>query len=327
MKLLATIFCTTLLLAQTAQVQIIHNSPYPTVDIYVDGSVALTEVEYRACTGLVDLPVNTTVGIAPTGGDVIAEFPFELATDGSYVVTASGIVGNEDTPFNLLASTLDQAAQDDDSFALKVLHGVTDAPAVDIYADGALLVENLAYGDYAGYLQVPAADYTIDVTAHGSSAAVASFSAPLAGLGGGAGVVYASGFLAPTETDSAFTLILATPSGYTVELPLTETALDVDYDGSNVPSSFTLNQNYPNPFNPSTSISFSIPETANVEVEIRDINGRLIKSLSNSIQKAGLTNLIWNSTNEEGLNVSAGVYFYSVKVNSNIQTKKMILLK
>ncbi|MFL3007778.1 MAG: T9SS type A sorting domain-containing protein [Candidatus Neomarinimicrobiota bacterium] len=156
---------------------------------------------------------------------------------------------------------------------------------------------------------------------------MASFSAPLAGLGGGAGVVYASGFLAPTETDSAFTLILATPSGYTVELPLTETALDVDYDGSNVPSSFTLNQNYPNPFNPSTSISFSIPETANVVVEIRDINGRLIKSLSNSIQKAGLTNLIWNSTNEEGLNVSAGVYFYSVKVNSNIQTKKMILLK
>ena len=156
---------------------------------------------------------------------------------------------------------------------------------------------------------------------------MASFSAPLAGLGGGSGVVYASGFLAPTETDSAFTLILATPSGYTVELPLTETALDVDYDGSNVPNSFTLNQNYPNPFNPSTSISFSIPETANVEVEIRDINGRLIKSLSNRIQKAGLTNLIWNSTNEEGLNVSAGVYFYSVKVNNNIQTKKMILLK
>ena len=327
MKLLATIFYTSMLLAQTAQVQIIHNSPYPTVDIYVDGSVALAEVEYRACTGLVDLPVNTTVGIAPTGGDVIAEFPFELETDGSYVVTASGIVGNEDTPFNLLASTLAQVAQDDDSFALKVLHGVTDAPAVDIYANGALLVENLTYGDYAGYLEVPAADYTIDVTAHGSSAAVASFSAPLAGLGGGAGVVYASGFLAPTETDSAFTLILATPSGYTVELPSTETALDIDYDGSNFPSSFTLNQNYPNPFNPSTLISFLIPETAIVEVEIRDINGRLIKSLSNRIQKAGLTKLIWNSTNEEGLNVSAGVYFYSVKVNNNIQTKKMILLK
>jgi hypothetical protein len=314
-------------IVQTAQVQIIHNSPYPTVDIYINGSVALTEIGYRACTGLVDLPVSTTVGIAPTGGDVIAEFPFELATDGSYVVTASGIVGNEDSPFNLLASTLDQAAQDDDSFALKILHGVTDAPAVDIYANGALLVDSLTYGDYAGYYYVPAADYTIDVTAHGSSAAVASFSAPLAGLGGGAGVVYASGFLAPTETDSAFTLILATPSGYTVELPAAETALASDNNYENIPTNFTLNQNYPNPFNPSTTISFSLNKSGYVEVEIRDINGKFVKSLMNGFQNAGQAKLNWDGTNNLGRYVSAGVYLYSVKIDENIKTKKMIYLK
>ena len=211
------LFYSSLLVAQTAQVQIIHNSPYPVVDIYVDGTVALEQVSYRACTGLVNLPISTTVGIAPTGGGVIAEFPFTLAENGSYVVTASGILNNEETPFDLKASALDTAAENDQSFALKVLHGVTDAPAVDIYANGSLLVENLSYGNYAGYVQVPAADYTIDITAHGSMAPVASFSAPLATLGGGSGVVYASGFLAPTSTDSAFTLILAAPSGYTVE--------------------------------------------------------------------------------------------------------------
>ena len=134
-------------------------------------------------------------------------------------------IGNTDTPFDLITSGLETVAENDQSFALKVLHGATDAPAVDIYANGSLLVENLSYGDYAGYLQVPAADYTIDVTAHGTMTAVASFTAPLASQGGGSGVVYASGFLAPTTTDSAFTLILATPSGYTVELPSAETAL------------------------------------------------------------------------------------------------------
>ena len=56
---------------------------------------------------------------------------------------------------------------DDEFFALKVMHGVTDAPAVDIYANGELLVENLAYGDFQGYLQVPVGDYTLDITAHG----------------------------------------------------------------------------------------------------------------------------------------------------------------
>ena len=90
MKKLMLLFYSSLLVAQTAQVQIIHNSPYPVVDIYVDGTVAIEQVAYRACTGLVDLPINTTVGIAPTGGDVIATFPFTLASNETYVVTASG---------------------------------------------------------------------------------------------------------------------------------------------------------------------------------------------------------------------------------------------
>ena len=65
-------------ITETAQVQIVHNSPYPVVDIYVDGALALEDVAYRASTGLIDLPVNTEVGIAPADGDVIATFPFEL---------------------------------------------------------------------------------------------------------------------------------------------------------------------------------------------------------------------------------------------------------
>ena len=132
-------------ITETAQVQIVHNSPYPVVDVYVDGALALEDVPYRASTGLVDLPVNTEVGIAPTDGDVIATFPFELAENGTYVVVASGIVGDDAHPFNLLASTLATSAVDNDHFALKVMHGVTDAPAVDIYADGNLLVENLVW--------------------------------------------------------------------------------------------------------------------------------------------------------------------------------------
>ena len=130
-------------ITETAQVQIVHNSPYPVVDVYVDGALALEDVPYRASTGLVDLPVNTEVGIAPADGDVIATFPFELAENGTYVVVASGIVGDDAHPFNLLASTLATSAVDNDHFALKVMHGVT-SPAVDIYADGNLLVENLA---------------------------------------------------------------------------------------------------------------------------------------------------------------------------------------
>ena len=213
---------------ETAQVQIVHNSPSPAVDIYVDGTLAVENFTYRSSTALVDLPLSTVVGIAPTGGDVIAEFPFTLEQSVDYVVVASGILNDTSTPFTLLASVLEQDAQDDESFALKVLHGVTDAPAVDIYANGGLLIENLAYSEFTEYLQVPAGDYTIDITAHGAEEAVASFSAPLTGLGGGTGVLYASGFLAGTDTDPAFALVLTTPSSYVVELPAAETGLDID---------------------------------------------------------------------------------------------------
>ncbi len=57
----------------------IHNSASPTVDIYLDGGLAVEDFAYRTATGLLDLPTSFTVGIAPAGGDVIAEFPFELS--------------------------------------------------------------------------------------------------------------------------------------------------------------------------------------------------------------------------------------------------------
>ena len=315
-------------LEETASVQIIHNSPYPVVDIYVDGVEVLGDVPYRATTGLIDLPISTTVGIAPANGDVIASFPFELVSGGHYVVTASGIVGDADHPFDLVASTLDTAATDDDHYALKVYHGVTDAPAVDIYANGTLLVDSLDYGDYAGYVQVPVGDYTIDVTANGSTTPVASFSAPLTGLGGGAGIVFASGFLAPTATDSAFTLILTTPSGYDVELPAATTALATSDEIHISPLAFELNQNYPNPFNPSTTIGFQLSNPGNVVVKVFDINGRLVKSFNQVGLNSGNHSVIWNGTNQAGHSVAGGLYLYSLSFgNTSSAIRKMTLIK
>ena len=135
-------------LEQNAQVQILHNSPYFLVDIYVDGAIALEDIAYRTSTELIDLPVNTEVGIAPADGDVIATFPFELTESESYVIVASGIVGDGTHPFDLLASTLEPAAVDNEHFGLKVMHGITDASTVDIYANGSLLIENLASVSY-----------------------------------------------------------------------------------------------------------------------------------------------------------------------------------
>ncbi|MDG1223375.1 MAG: DUF4397 domain-containing protein [Candidatus Marinimicrobia bacterium] len=313
---------------QVANVQIIHNSPYPVVDIYVDESEALGDIPYRATTALIELPISTVVGIAPANDTVIASFPFTLETDANYVVTASGIIGNSQTPFNLFASSLDVAAIDSNHFALKVFHGATDAPAVDIYANGSMLVENLSYSEYAGYVQVPVGDYTIDVTASGSSVSVASFAAPLTNLGGGTGIVFATGFLSPAANDSTFSLILTTPSGYSVELPSTPTALSTIADNSRIqPKVFALNQNYPNPFNPTTSISFDVFELSNISLNIYDLNGRLVKNLMSGNLSQGTYNISWNGKNANGASVAGGVYLYSITSNNSTIVKKMSLIK
>ena len=311
---------------QVANVQIIHNSPYPVVDIYVDNVEALGDVPYRASTSLLQIPTSTTVSIAPANGDIIADFPFTLETDGNYVVTAAGILGNSSAPFGLIASGLEVMAVDSNHFGLKVFHGVTDAPAVDIYANGGLLVENLSYSEYAGYLQVPVGDYTIDVTAHGSEESVASFSAPLSGFGGGTGIVYASGFLA-SASDSAFSLILTTPSGYSVQLPSATTALSTIDEMNINPSAFSLNQNYPNPFNPSTTISFDVYEASRVSLSVFDLNGRLVKNLMSGNLGSGTYHIDWNGKNTKGLSVAGGVYFYSITSGENSIIKKMSLIK
>ena len=311
---------------EVANVQIIHNSPYPIVDIYVDDAEALGDVPFRATTGMIQLPVSTTVGIAPANGDVIANFPFTLETNGNYVVSASGILGSDATPFGLVASGLELAAVDTNHFGLKVFHGVTDAPAVDIYANGNLLVDNLGYNEYKGYVQVPVGDYIIDVTAHGSDQSVASFAAPLSGFGGGTGIVFASGFLA-SQSDSSFSLILATPSGYSVSLPATPTALSTIADNVVSPSVFRLKQNYPNPFNPSTSIDFEVFESSNVSLNVYDLSGRLVKNLLSGNLNSGVYTIEWNGKNNNGISAAAGVYFYSISSKENTIIKKMSLIK
>ncbi|MEJ5351504.1 MAG: T9SS type A sorting domain-containing protein [Melioribacteraceae bacterium] len=90
---------------------------------------------------------------------------------------------------------------------------------------------------------------------------------------------------------------------------------------------YKLYQNYPNPFNPTTQIKFSLAEKCNVEINIYDIRGRLIKTLFKGELNAGYHNIEWNSTNNLGYNVASGVYFYQLKTEKYNVIKKMLLIR
>jgi len=94
-----------------------------------------------------------------------------------------------------------------------------------------------------------------------------------------------------------------------------------------VPTVFALEQNYPNPFNPSTTIKYQIPNDANVNLVIWNLQGQKIRTLVAKEQKAGYYNVVWDGRNEAGQTVSSGFYLYRVQAGSFVAVHKMMLIK
>jgi hypothetical protein len=88
-----------------------------------------------------------------------------------------------------------------------------------------------------------------------------------------------------------------------------------------------LRQNHPNPFNPTTSISFSLNGVTDVTLRILDVTGAVVRSLLDGRQVAGEHSVAWDGTNDAGMSVSSGVYFYRLEGNGVTETRKMTLLK
>ncbi len=98
-------------------------------------------------------------------------------------------------------------------------------------------------------------------------------------------------------------------------------------DGDGVPAVYALSQNYPNPFNPVTTIRYSVKKKGPVALRIYDVAGRLVRTLVDDVKKAGSHSAAWDGSNNEGLEVASGVYFYRIEAGGFVKTKKMVLLK
>ncbi len=97
---------------------------------------------------------------------------------------------------------------------------------------------------------------------------------------------------------------------------------DVKEISNDVPEAFELSQNYPNPFNPSTVISWRMTVGSNVTLKVYDVLGKEVATLVNNELEAGT-----HSVNFDASHLSSGIYFYTLKAGSFIQTNKMLLLK
>ncbi len=89
-----------------------------------------------------------------------------------------------------------------------------------------------------------------------------------------------------------------------------------------IPETVNLDAAYPNPFNPETTIQYSVNTDGAVELVIVDMNGRIVSTLQNGFQNAGVHTHTWNAENQP-----SGVYFAKLTSGGTVQTTKLLLLK
>ncbi|MFT5076335.1 MAG: hypothetical protein ACI85B_001390 [Flavobacteriaceae bacterium] len=315
--------------AQTARVQVIHNSAdlaAEFVDVYLNATLLIPNFEFRTASPFIDAPAGVPIdlSVAPPNStsvtDAIYTATVTLAANETYVIVADGNVSP--TGYTLPSSfALEvvamgrEAATNPDNTDVLVHHGATDAPTVDVVETGVgagTIVDNLDYLEFQGYLELTTADYVLEVRDETGVVVVAAYQAPLAtlSLNGAALVIVASGFLDPSQNSNgdAFGLYVALPAGGAL-IQLPPASLGVEgFDKS----SFVA---YPNPVNDQLNFELSSLDIDELEVRIIDMQGRAI------------SNLVINSANT-ALDVSAlssGLYQVIITDGVNIlDTKKLI---
>ena len=112
------------------------------------------------------------------------------------------------------------------------------------------------------------------------------------------------------------------------ESDLTKLAASSDIQIIGKPTTYQLDHNYPNPFNPSTTIGYQLPDdNTHVRLLIYNITGQLVKTLVDANQNAGEYKVVWDGTNNSGVQVSSGVYLFRIAAGKFAQVKKLLLLK
>jgi hypothetical protein len=93
------------------------------------------------------------------------------------------------------------------------------------------------------------------------------------------------------------------------------------------PTEFSLLQNYPNPFNPETTIKYNLAEGTDVHLRIYNIVGQVVRTLVAERQSAGRYQVRWEGTDDRGMTVSSGIYFYQISTGKFQDVKRLMLLK
>jgi hypothetical protein len=317
----------------TARVQVIHNSADAAatmVDVWLNDALLLDDFKFRTASPFVDAPAGVNLKISIKGPD--SEDPsnpiwskdYNLEDGKTYVLVANGIVSESGydpaTPFDIYVNDMGrEEATNGSNTDVLVFHGSTDAPTVDVVETGVgagTIVDDLSYGEYQGYLELPTADYELSIKDETGASTVAVFLAPLAtlNLDGASLVTVASGFLNPdNNSDGAmFGLWVALPAGGDlVELPNVTSVEETIVDDI----SFNV---YPNPARSQVNINYALTNEADVQVAMYDLTGNMLRMIDLGTLREQAHQLTLNISDLQN-----GLYFVRIQAGNSVVTRRI----
>ncbi|MBD3387147.1 T9SS type A sorting domain-containing protein [candidate division KSB1 bacterium] len=101
----------------------------------------------------------------------------------------------------------------------------------------------------------------------------------------------------------------------------------LDYNHEQSPEDYALAPAYPNPFNPETHINYQLKRDAYVELVVSNLLGHSVRTLVSEHQASGYYTTFWNGRNDNGILLSSGVYFITLKTEDFTFTRKVIKLQ
>lgn len=315
----------------TARVQVIHNSADLAaieVDVWLNDALLIDNFGFRTATPFIDAPAGEefTIAILPPNStspeNPIWSNTYTLEGNGKYTLVANGLVveANYDpfVPFDIYVYPMSrEIATSNTNTDLLVFHGSTDAPVVDVVEVGVgagTIVDNLAYSEFSGYLELPTEDYVIDIRDESGTVTVATYSAPLQtlGLDGASASVIASGFLNPENNSNgpSFGLfVVLAGGGDMIPLPVVTSV--------NESSSINDFNVYPVPARDVINVNYNLESATNTSIEIINLLGKVVYR-----EEMGHVNSGNQNKSISISDLADGIYLMRVKsANSSLTTK------
>jgi aminopeptidase N len=94
-----------------------------------------------------------------------------------------------------------------------------------------------------------------------------------------------------------------------------------------LPQSAQIDQNYPNPFNGGTTITIRLPGRTHASVQVFDMLGRRLATLSEGVHEPGAQPLRWEGRDDAGRPVASGVYFVRLETGTTTVTRQLLLIR